>query len=443
MSDAPDSDLTAAIELGRHFGFLEDFDHIIVAVSGGSDSMALLRLIDLWVSQEQLDRETFHVLTVDHGLRDGSADDAAFVEVAAKSLGFPTRTLTWTGDKPSSGLQALAREARYRLLCDAAKVLSGRGIILTAHTQDDQAETVLMRLARGSGPDGLSAIPALSVRNGVTIARPLLDLTRRQLVSLLQSLGQPWRDDPSNDLKDFERIHIRHAQSARQQLRLCDQALAQTARRMHAARQSLNLIAAHMLQQAAHDQPALPVGAFAWRPESMNQYGADVAIRCLRHVIHVIGGQSDKPNLSQVENLYDTLSDPAFRGTTLHGSRLVPVDNLGARRIFILRETGRLGLPDLTLEPNTTALWDGRFAFRTAPKLADGYRLRPLRPDDVRKLELPHGDGLPTCLWREVLLTLPALWCGDQLLCVPHFEACEGDITFDRSHLSDRLRSIN
>ena len=439
MPEAHDTDLTTPADLARRFHALSCFDHIIVAVSGGSDSIALLRLLDLWVTAIRPDRPNIQVATVDHDLREGSADEAAFVANVAGALGYRHRTLVWRGSKPKSGVQELAREARYSLLLDVAAEFSGDSVILTAHTQDDQAETMLMRLARGSGPDGLSSIPARTSREGVVIARPLLDATKVQLKAFLKSVNQDWREDPSNTLTEFERIRVRTAQPARQQLALSDKALAQTAQRMQRARHSLELIAQDLLQTVAEGQNALHFGVFEWRSDMMGRFGAEVGIRCLRRVVHVIGAQTARPNLSQIERLYETLAENGFRGTTLHGARFIMINGSDRQRLFIFRETGRLGLRQLDLTPGMDALWDGRFAVRAGPELSNGFNMRALRQEDLSELQIPTLDHIPASLRTAILLTLPAVWQGSTLLGVPHFNACHAEISVDVAQIKTRL----
>ena len=133
----------------------------MLAISGGSDSTALMVLLADWLGRARSSAGAFTVLTVDHRLRPESAAEAGAVARQAAALGYAHATLVWDGDKPPTGLQAAARAARYRLMADYARA-HGIGTILTAHTLDDQAETLLMRLARGSGLDGLSAMAPLA-----------------------------------------------------------------------------------------------------------------------------------------------------------------------------------------------------------------------------------------------------------------------------------------
>ena len=180
---------------------------LVLAVSGGPDSIALMWLAARW--RKALSRGP-HLLavTVDHGLRPQAAREAREVKRLAMSLGVPHRTVRWTGDKPKSGVPAAARAVRYHLLANLAR-RSDASHILTAHTRDDQAETLLMRLLRGSGIGGLSAMARESEREGVVIARPFLNVSKAQLVATLEKAGIGYADDPTNRDVRFTRPRIR------------------------------------------------------------------------------------------------------------------------------------------------------------------------------------------------------------------------------------------
>jgi tRNA(Ile)-lysidine synthase len=179
---------------------------IVLAVSGGPDSLALMWLAARW--RHALSRgPRLLAVTVDHGLRREAAREAREVKRLARSLGLTHRTMRWTGAKPKSGLPAAARSARYRLLVKAARE-SGATHILTAHTRDDQAETLLMRLVRGSGIAGLSAMARESEREGVRLARPLLDVPKSQLIATLLKAKLGFADDPTNRDTSFTRPRL-------------------------------------------------------------------------------------------------------------------------------------------------------------------------------------------------------------------------------------------
>jgi len=180
---------------------------LLLAVSGGPDSIALLWLAARW--RRSLTRgPRLLAVTVDHGLRAEAAAEAREVKRLARTLELEHHTLRWTGPKPKAGLPAAARSARYRLLARAAQQ-SGATHILTAHTRDDQAETLLMRMLRGSGIAGLSAMARESERDGVWLARPFLDVSKSQLIATLERAKVSFADDPTNRDPHFTRPRLR------------------------------------------------------------------------------------------------------------------------------------------------------------------------------------------------------------------------------------------
>ncbi|KPF68875.1 hypothetical protein IP88_11640 [alpha proteobacterium AAP81b] len=174
-----------------------------IAVSGGPDSMALL-----WLAHAELPGRIL-ALTVDHRLRTESAAEAALVAGHCAALGIDHRTLVWEGDRPATGVAAAARAARYGLLAAACRD-AGAGLLLTGHHADDQAETLLMRLARGAGVTGLGGMRAARrLADGVILVRPLLGVRRAELAAIVAAAGWPQVADPSNDDEGQLRIRAR------------------------------------------------------------------------------------------------------------------------------------------------------------------------------------------------------------------------------------------
>ncbi len=203
-------------EASALFSGLEGLRGLLLAVSGGSDSTALLLIAARWAKRLKKRRKRAPKLlavTVDHGLRPEAKREAAAVKRLARRLGIPHRTLHWRGTKPKTGLQETARVARYQLLAQAA-TRAGYEHILTAHTLDDQAETVLFRLARGSGLTGLagmahaSAVP-IGAGTAIFLVRPLLPVSKARLLATLKGAGVEHSEDPSNHDPRFARPRLR------------------------------------------------------------------------------------------------------------------------------------------------------------------------------------------------------------------------------------------
>src|SRR5712671_4127679 len=195
MPDDDHSPITVS-QAKRLFADWKAAPAIVLAVSGGPDSIALMWLAARW-RRAMTHGPRLVAVTVDHGLRSEAAREARDVKRLARILDLPHRTVRWTGAKPRTGLPAAARAARYRLLAQAARA-HGATHVLTAHTRDDQAETLLMRMVRGSGIAGLAAMARESEREGVLLARPLLNVSKSQLIATLNRAKVAYADDPTN-----------------------------------------------------------------------------------------------------------------------------------------------------------------------------------------------------------------------------------------------------
>lgn len=242
-ADSVESQPLAAADAAVLFRSLEGEGALIVAVSGGPDSIALLALLAEWAGPG---RPRLLAVTVDHGLRPEAAQEASMVGGLCAELGVEHRTRGWQGSKPRSGLQEKARAARYALLADEARAF-GATAIVTAHTADDQAETLLMRMAAGSGLAGLAGMAPRSAVNGIGLARPLLGTAKAQLVATCQARGLSFARDPSNDDPRFTRIRWRRLSPELAGLGLSAGRLGQLAHRLARADEALERLAIRAL----------------------------------------------------------------------------------------------------------------------------------------------------------------------------------------------------
>ena len=197
--------MSEALPRSTAFEPFADCDRILLAVSGGPDSMALLHLAREWSAGSST---SIAAATVDHGLRPEAAAESAKVADWCRSLGVAHYALQWSGEKPRTRLHETARAARYELLFSLARDL-GAEAVLTAHHADDQAETVLFRLLRGSGLTGLAAMAPVTWRSGLRLGRPLLDRTKAELVAICEDRKQPFFEDPSNGDPRYARSRLR------------------------------------------------------------------------------------------------------------------------------------------------------------------------------------------------------------------------------------------
>lgn len=220
------------------FAGLESADTLLLAVSGGPDSIALLLMAARWV-RDLAQPPSLQIATVDHGLRPESHAEAEAVAALAAARGLPHTILPWTGPKPSTRLQERARAARYALLADHARTI-GAAHVLTAHHADDQAETVLMRLGRGSGVAGLAGMRRMTLLTAdLWLVRPLLDLSKAELVAICQADGCDVVDDPSNRDPVYARARLRAGAPVLAALGLDTPGLLRLGRRMARAEAAL------------------------------------------------------------------------------------------------------------------------------------------------------------------------------------------------------------
>lgn len=390
---------------------LSCFSHLALAVSGGPDSLALMQLAASWAARASV-RPT--VLTVDHGLRPDAKNEAEAVAAMAAGLGLSHATLQWLPDAcahaHAGGLQARARTARYDLLaayCHAHDIEA----LVTAHHLDDQAETVLMRLKRGSGLDGLAAMSAESAWGGIAVLRPLLDVPKARLVATLATRGVSFATDPSNSDPRFERAQLRGDSAALRRLGLTPEALARSARRLRRAREALEhatdaFLAAHCETHSA-GYCRLDAAALASQPE-------EIALRALGRVIAAVSGREEPLQLAKLEALAVSLAGAPGKARTLGACRLQPF----AGGLGVFREVRtRLPLPVLSLDPGAQALWDNRFRVALDEAARGPVTVRALGEAGFIELrrKLPWLATLP----RLAGLTLPACWRGDSLMDLP------------------------
>ena len=391
------AELAAALDA---VGGFETRPLIAVAVSGGPDSLALVILADRWARARG---GRAWGLSVDHRLRPESAAEAETVALWLHDRGIAHETLAWTGDKPRSGIQAAAREARYQLLagwCRARGVLH----LLTAHQREDQIETHLIRRRAGSGSDGLAGMSAVRELSGCRLIRPLLSVPRARLIALLAAEGQPFLRDPSNQNPAFERARLRRESTPADDIFLQTRAYGQrrTEREARLARRLARSVAVHPAGFALLDRAALLSA------------DAETAERLLGRVALSVGGSRYMARLARLTRLRAGLAAAPERARTLGGCRFVPWRG----QLLVLRELAAAS-PPARLEPGRCLMWDGRFAAALTPAAKSGYALGYL---GQRGGAVPEGyaAGLP----RLVHPVVPAVWDDAGLVAVPHLFYC-------------------
>jgi tRNA(Ile)-lysidine synthase len=400
---------------------------IAVAVSGGADSMALAHLASAWAKTRGT---PMAALTVDHDLRKTSAAEAAEVAEWMAGLGVAHTVLTWTGPKPQTGIQAAARDARYALMTGWCRD-NGVGTLLVAHHRDDQAETYLMRLNRGSGPNGLAAMSATTERQGVQIVRPLLGVPKSRLVSTCRALGQTWIEDPSNRDPRYARTHARAHLAGQNNAAV----IAEKTRGFGIARAARDREIRALLDAAAREY-AEGVIRLNWL--ALAEAPADVGTGALARVLCRVSGATHGPRTNQMAALHRAVCRGLTTTRSLHRCLAVPQSD---RHILVCREPRNL--PNLPIEPGAQFTWDRRFlvALEPGPKL-DGqggmtvgplgpftvgplgpFTVGPLGPFTVGPLG-PMGwkqirDRARSALPTRMCYAVPALFHQDQVISAP------------------------
>ncbi|KAB7613461.1 tRNA lysidine(34) synthetase TilS [Amylibacter sp. SFDW26] len=363
-----------------------------VAVSGGGDSTALLLLLTKWA---KTNGRKIYAATINHNLRDAAANEANFVADLCVTLGVPHTILEWQEWSGHGNLQNAARNARKKLLTKWA-IEHEVSVIALGHTQDDQAETFLMRLTRGSGVDGLSGIRSASGSNPVWV-RPLLEVTRQALRDYLTDLGQGWIDDPSNDDDIFDRVKIRKALPALAELGLTVERLAQTAEGLQPSRLALE----KMTQNAAHHccKPN-QYGVVEVDLDILQQEPLDIQYRLLSYSMSWVSGAVYRPRFKALKSIYGNLLDGCSQ--TLAGCFLKISND---RNLIVMRELSNLHFVQLKNE-----LYDGRW--QVSADNNDEVTIGPLGEKGLPQIENWREIGV----LRDILMQTPAVWDNDVVI---------------------------
>ena len=370
-----------------------------LSVSGGGDSIALMHL-----AARECGAAAFHAITIDHGLRSEAADEIALVAKQAQALGIPHSVVRWEWDG-TGNLQAAARDGRWGAIRAWALTYNIKSVWL-GHTEDDQLETALMRLARGSGIDGLTAMARTTQRDGLTLFRPLLRIGRTDLREWLRAEGIAWADDPSNEDPRFDRVRARQMFAQLETLGLTRKRLLQTVDHMQAAHLSLQRVA----REFARVHVKQDTGDLIFAPAALDMEHEDAPRRVMAAGFGWVGSRTYRPRFEQ---LLDVVAK-ARKGqiVTLGGCIMSPESG---GRVRLAREAAatqvvRRQMTDVA--DATGVFWDTRW-----------FLEGPLDPDLSFKA---LGEGIKQCPdWRDSgtprksLLASPSVWRGDNLIAAP------------------------
>lgn len=399
--------VTPQAAIDRFLSRFETPSRLLVAVSGGSDSLGLLLLLHAALETGRFPGFSLCAGTVDHGLREESAGEAVTVARLCGALGIPHRIAVWQGIKPATGLAQAAREARYELLCGMADAFHADAI-LSAHTLDDQIETVMMRAARNGMNDGrglAGMAPAVLLQGRYWLLRPLLDCRREDIRDLLRASGTPWADDPSNSNTDYERPRLRARLLSGETPTDPDCIEAVQHHRMTICER-----AAAFVRDAAtvHGGAAIAVSRRAI--DAMDDDA--VLSSTLAHLAAVTGGRAHPLSRERMPPVIDLCR--RGENARLNAGRVL--FDLRREQLFLTRE--RRDISSLLLAPGDQAVWDGRYRIANdggepVTIIAAGARAQ------ARAAE--WFAALPPGVAKTAAATLPLCVCGDgSAVVLPH-----------------------
>jgi len=233
---------------------IEEEEIIAVGISGGPDSFALLKLLSEWSYNKNV---KIIAITVDHNLRDESAAEAAYVgKLISNWTNVEHVILKWEGDKPKSSIMEEARKFRYKLMSEYLNKNNGKYLFI-GHHMDDQAETVLFRLCKGSGIKGLSGIRDIQKTDDMLVIRPLLNFTKQELIDICKHYKIKFITDPSNTNEDYTRPRLRSLRNSLANEGLSAKRLSKLAQRMNNCENALDHYAEKLVNKARSENEAI------------------------------------------------------------------------------------------------------------------------------------------------------------------------------------------
>lgn len=375
-----------------------------VAVSGGSDSMALLRLL------HQTGRRVIAV-SVDHQLRSESRSEAEAVAKWCRALDIEHHILIWTPQKRTGNIQHAARQARYELLDSFCRRYSLK-MICVGHTLDDQAETLVLRLMRGSGVDGLSSMRQTRTLSYATIVRPLLSFKKKELQAYLRSISQGWIEDPSNTKDTFDRVRVRRLLH---ELEVPSLRLIQTAEQLQLAQDVLEAHAAHLRACC------ITVGqadVYTLRRDIFFTAMRETQLRLLAQVLQDVSGHIYRPRWRALLHMHTQIHQRTQPGMTLHGC----VIRVRQETILIFREY-KACAKKIVIAPYTSEVWDNRWYIHngTDHPITVGALGREAHAEQLKS----RWDDIPYAAKKSAL----AVWShAGRMLCIPAVGLMHPDI---------------
>lgn len=370
---------------------------IAVAVSGGADSMMACYMAKDFCSNHGIE---LHAVVVDHMLREESSIEAQYVSGFLKDQDVNVVVLKWNGDKPSSNIQAIARNERYKIISSYCK-LNGIDHLITGHHADDQAETVFMRIMRGSGVDGISGIKQISKISDINILRPMLSIDKESIIAAIEEVKWAYVDDPSNKNEKFSRVQVRNFLSD-PKWRFMKSKLVLLSKNAGRSRDYLEQQTSFFLRDFCVISPA---GTFSINLNAFLSAHEEIALRSLCRILMHVGGSDVPTRLAQLERVYNDLLLNSWKDRTLFGCLI----RVRRGNLIVIREWD--DIPPLTkLIANCEVLWDRRFIIKSSV----GGCVKRLSVSDIKQClgEYASASGVS----YEVLKTLPFVFNDDGVI---------------------------
>jgi tRNA(Ile)-lysidine synthase len=363
-----------------------EYNRIGVAVSGGSDSIALLNLVFDWAKSHN---KIISAVTVNHNLRDGVEGEIKLVSDFCYKLSIPYSVLSWEGWDKKGNLQAEARRARYRLISDWA-ILNKIDVVAVGHTKDDVIENFIIRLSRGSGVDGLSQMLSVFKFYDVNYVRPLLDLGRSELREYLNFKKVTWVDDPSNENSKFHRVKVRKMLSNLKGMGVNIDNIADSSKHLRRSREALESYTEDLAKKCIEFRE----GDIIFGLDIFLEIPLEVQRRLLIKALKFMGNLDFGPRAKEVKNLINAFQD--YRSHTLGGY------HFHYSKGFMRMSREYEVIATLQTQPNQT--WDDRW-FVSGPDSSD-FIIKPLGQEGLKCIPNWRDSGIP----RLTLISSPSVW---------------------------------
>ena len=373
-----------------------------IAVSGGGDSLALLVLGADWAHKRG---RRVKSVTIDHGLRAGSSYECAYVKKISSALSVEHKTLKWL-EKPSGNLQSSARDARHRLLSNWM-LRNALSIVLLGHTLDDNAETIMIRLSRGSGIDGLTGMSHIKKFENLIIFRPLLKVSRDDLRQYLREKKISWIDEPSNLDDSFQRIKMRNLQPKLSDVGLTPNRLVALANHMTRAKEALNFEVKSFAKTYVQQRPW---GDLEIEYKAFLQVPREYQVRLLSAALLWISGKVYRPRFNSLERLLDAIINQGdFQGMCLMGC-IVKCDQ---RKVLLTREFS--AVPNPMIIHKNIFVWDNRWRVKAKLEKINYAEVGPLGKDGLMQIETTTKFEVPIA----ALISSVAMFENGYVSCIP------------------------